>query len=434
VTSAQSDVLELIMGDRLPVHRATTRAISGLWLQMEGGIIDPTTNAKVPGLPVGYAGRRRSGGIFVFDEFPFYNAGIISNTNKIVLGLVGHRKSSFVKCEISRGCQVGYRHLVTDLKGEYTRLAASIKGSRVLRFGANTDLYVNALDPTMDLHTQVELVTSLARSALMRDKDRLNVVELTLLWEAIRASHEAPSGEIALLTDTVRYLFEPSLSMVKAMHKTQEEVKAQGYDLALALQRYTAGDLMGMFHHPTTPGLLEESPLTVLNLEALTGDAAVAMIILLNFFTQSVWGRKNASVRFHKVYHDEAWDLARYPGFIDSVRRAFKLSGTWGVCNTLVAHHSTNLKRSSSNAGVDDLLPDTGTKILYAQDPGELSKAAEDLSLNESELERIPRFDPGFALWKLGNRPGIEVEHIVWPEERRLVETRHHIKGALADV
>ncbi len=431
--SGFADFLQLLFGDRLPIHRATTPHISGLYPMLtESGIIDPRTGRKVPGLPVGYAGRERTGGMFFYDPITWYQAGITSNTNTVVLGKIGARKSTRVKCEIHRGSALGYRHLVTDRKGEYNLLADDIEGSKVLRFGGNTKLFVNVHDPSMDMPTQHELVASLGRTALV-DRDVLNVVEHTLLWEAIRAAHENPHGPVPLMPDTVHYLFEPTDNMVQAMHKTRQEVQDQGYQLALALQRYTRGDLQGMFHHPTTPGLLTNAPLIVFNLEKLEEAAAVAMIIVLNFFTQSDWGRRDSSVRIHKVFHDEAWDLARYPAFVDSIRRAFKLSGTWGVANTVVAHHKANFDRAG-NPAILDLIADSDITQSYVQDDAELKATAPELGLTDAEVARIPELKEGVSIWKIGDLPGIEVEQEVWPEERPLVETRHKLKGELADV
>ena len=134
-------------------------------MQAESGIIDPRTRAKVRGLPIGYCGRDRSGGIFYFDPVQLYQAGIVQNTNVKVFGKIGNRKSAGAKIEICRGINAGYNHLATDRKGEYT-LLVNAKGGKVLRFGVDTDTFINPLDKVMDHNTQVELIANMTLTAL----------------------------------------------------------------------------------------------------------------------------------------------------------------------------------------------------------------------------------------------------------------------------
>ena len=430
---ATRDVLQFLAGDRLPVFRATSRHLSVAYpLQAESGIIDPRTRSKVLGLPAGYSGRDKSGGIFYWDPVQFYQAGIVQSTNVMILGKIGNRKSAQVKMEILRGVVAGYNHLATDLKNEYTLVANAIPGSKILRFGIDTGMFINALDGVMDHNTQVDLVAAMALTAMGNgrgNKTELDIIELSLLDQAIVAAHAHPKGRVAILPDAVEWLFEPSEEMALAMHRPVEFLREQGYKMALALRRLTEGDLRGMFHKETTPGLFDPTPLLVLNCEALKGEAAVIMVILINFFTQSQQRRKDKAARFHKVYHDEAWDLAIYPAFIDSVRKAFKVGGTWGVSNTIVAHHLSNLYRSGAGEAVKDLTADSGTKVLYQQDRAELEASAEELGLTRNEVNRIVDLPPGTAIYKIGNLPGIEVEQVAWPEELPLLETRHLLRG-----
>jgi hypothetical protein len=350
---ALQDYFQLLAGDRLPIFRATTPHLSAVYpLQAESGLIDPRTGHKVLGLPMGYCGRARSGGVFYYDPVQIYQAGIVQDTNRKVFGMVGNWKSAGLKIEIDLGVEVGYNHLVTDRKGEYTLLAESILGAKVLRFGSDTTLFINPLDKVMDHNTQLDLVAAMALTAMADGRPGLDIVERSLLDQAIRAAHAHPKGRVAILPDLVECMFEPTKEMVQAMHRPVEVLREQGYKMALGLQRLTVGDLRGMFHEETTPGLFDVTPLLVLNCEALKGDAAVIMIILINFFTQGMQRRNDPASRFHKVFHDESWDLAAYPAFVDSVRRAFKLGGTWGVSNTIVAHHKSNLDRLRNNGAV----------------------------------------------------------------------------------
>jgi hypothetical protein len=435
MTATITDKLEFLAGDRLPVFRATSRHLAALnpWFA-ETGLINKRTGQKALGLPVGYCGRERSGGVFYYDEYHLYQAGILHNPNVKVFGEIDHRKSTGVKCMIYRGAACGYNHLVTDRKGEYTKLAEAIPGSKVLRFGEGSKVFINPLDNSMDLNTQRELVASMTITAMGGNRTSLNIKESSLLMEAIIDAHRGFSGksisDVATLPVVVEKLLNPSEEMARAMSRTVDYLKEEGYEMALALRRLTDTDLRGMFHQPTTPGLFnEDTPLLVMNCEGVTGESAVIMVILINFFTQSQWGRANSNMRFHKVIHDESWDLAAYPGFVESVRRAFKLGRTWGVANWIIAHHKSNLDRSGSSDAIKDLIADSDTTISYKQDEAELSATADDLGLNKAEVARIVQLPPGTALYKIGDQPAIEVEQVVWDAERPLVETSHLMHG-----
>ena len=144
------EILEFLAGDQLPVQRATSRHLSAVNpLFAESGLIDPRTQSKAIGLPWGYCGRERSGGLYFYDEYRLYQARLLHNPNVKVFGEIDHRKSSGVKCMIYRGAACGYNHLVTDRKGEYTALADAIPGSKILRFGEGTNLFINPLDKAM---------------------------------------------------------------------------------------------------------------------------------------------------------------------------------------------------------------------------------------------------------------------------------------------
>ncbi len=430
MTVTTADVLQLLAGDRLPVFRTTSNHLSAAFpFQSESGIIDPRTGRKVLGLPMGYCGKERSGGIFFWDLVQLYQAGLIRNTNVKILGEIGERKSSGVKEEIYLGVPCGYNHMVTDRKGEYTPLANAITGSKILRFGPKANIFINPLDEVMDRTTQYDLVASMALIALSSTRPDLDIVQKSLLEIAIDDAHLEPKGEVAVLPDVVERLFYPTPRMVEAMQKPLATVQEMGYELALALQRLTTGHLRGMFHEETTPGLFDETPLLVLNCEGLQGESAAIMIMLINFFTQGLWGGDNPTSRFHKIFHDEAWDLAKYPGFVDSLRGSFKLGSKKGVSNYIVAHHLSNLYRSGRDETIRDLIADSATTILYRQDEAELRRSAEELSLNEAEIQHIIKQRPGHALYKIGDLPGIPVEIVIWPEVRPLVETRPLFSG-----
>jgi hypothetical protein len=428
------DILEILLGDRLPVSKATSKHLAMLYPFMtECGLIDPRTGEKVPGIPIGNCGINESGGLIFFDEYELYQRGLITNSNVIVLGKLRSAKSGSIKQQIHRGAAMGFCYLVTDRKGEYGPLAKAIPGSKIIRFGEGSNVFINPLGRDFGEDVQNELLIAMTRIGLGRKNADLSVIEKSLLWQANADVHSRHTrGDLdPVLPELVDVLFNPTPGIVEGMHRSIEEVKDQGYEIGLALQRYTEKDLKGMFHQQTTPNLFtDETPLLVLDCQNVKGDAAVVVIMLINFFTQSQWARNNSLHRIHKIFHDEAWDLAAYPGFVESVRRSFKLGGTWGVSNYVIAHHLSNFDRSTGgDEAIKDIIADSDTKILFRQDENELRNSALELGVTEAEIQYIIQQQPGQALYKIGELPGIPVTHTLWPEEREFTETRHLLLG-----
>lgn len=437
--------LEYLMGDQLPIQRSTTPHLSALSpLFGESGIIDRRTGRKVPGLPIGKAGRHGFAGAFGFDPYMLHaatgldGAPIIHNLNMIILGLIGMGKSALVKQLIYLSCAAGYSTIVTDIKGEYDRLAAAIPGARILSFGDKRQkqkLYINPLDPNIPEPIQRELIAALALAVMGENRAELNVEEKGVLKAAIRDAKRhygvgedgLPSG-VPVLAVVVEKLFEPTADMAREQRESQEFLRNVSRPMALALKELTDGDLKGMVDQPTSIGFWDETPLLVVNCKDLNDDQLPVMVITINFFTGSQFGKSNAWGRFQWVWHDETWRLAGIPGFISSLRAAFKLGRSEGVANGIVFHHLENLWRSSQEAIVKDLIGDADTRIIYQQNEFELGLSREALQLTDSDVERILQLPAHTALWKIGKRT-LEVEHHLVPELAQVIQTGHLTKG-----
>ena len=437
--------LEYFMGDRLPIQRATTlhlRALNPLW--GESGIIDKRTGKKVPGLPIGKAGRNGSAGSFSFDPYMFHaargldGAPIIHNLNVIILGLIDMGKSALVKQLVYLACAAGYSCLVTDIKGEYGPLVRAIPGAKELKFGDSEEdekLSINPLDKNIPDEIQRELIASLALATMGEGRSELNIEEKGVLWAAIRDAKrhygvgaDGLASDIPVLAAVVDKLFDPTPEMAKEHHESQEFLRQTGRAMALGLKQLTEGDLVGIVDKPTSHGFWADTPLLVLNCKDLSDDKLPIMVIAANYLTSSQFGKSNSWGRFQWVWHDETWRLAGIPGFVSSLRASFKLGRSEGVFNGIVFHHLENLWRSSQQAIVKDLIGDADTRIIYQQNRFELGLSSEALQLSEEEQARIPNLPAHTALWKIGKR-SIEVEHVLVPELEQVIQTGHLAKG-----
>jgi hypothetical protein len=440
--------LRFLAGDRLPIQRATSDQLAALnFLMAESGWRNKFTGQRVRGIPVGWFGEDRSGGVAEFDVFQLLQAKVIGNTNIKVFGEPNNHKSGDSKVEVFRGSMIGYNHLVTDRTGEWTAVHNAISGSKVFKFGPHAEYFINPVDnAAMSLSEQRTLVAALAITAIGtrngHDLVELEVDEKSLLLQAIKAAHAKyghsdngmPAG-IATLADVVYKLFNPTQDMAQAMHlstasedvdKSIISLKELGKSMAYGLARLLDEDdeLYGMVHKETTVGLWQDTPLLVMDCTGAKGEAAVIMTILIDHFTRSQQMRYNARFRFHHRIHDEAWDLAYYPAFIDSVRDDFKQSGKRGVSVRMIAHAPQNLYRSTNNKAVGDLMSDSDVTIIYRMRKTDLDESAEALKLNSTEKSIVLRLDPGFALYKLGDEPGVVVERNHWAEEDKFIHTR----------
>jgi hypothetical protein len=157
------------------------------------------------------------------------------------------------------------------------------------------------------------------------------------------------------------------------------------------------------------------------------------MMVMLNFLLYDVVDSgKNAAKKFDFIVHEEAWHLVKMPPYLESMVRLYKLGNSEGISSKLVSHHPSNLYGLTNREQVDALLADAGTNILFRLDATEANNYAERLRLNEVELEVVTKqLKPGEALYKVGDLPGIRVQHTIsnHPRLRKVRETRGQLKG-----
>lgn len=430
------DMLALATGNGLPVVRDVTPNLSVFNpLYVESGLIDPRTGRKIGGIPLGYCGPKRSGGLFWFDPNEMYRAGVVQDLNWMVFGITGYRKSSMIKHMIFRGVRdpFNYRFCVVDRKeNEYAPIAAAIEGSRTLRFGEGTNHFINPLDRVMDFDTQKNLLKALLVVAIGENQD-LGIEQSRLLSEALRAVHAEITHRPIVLQDLSDKLREPTPEMALKLDSTVEQIKQQGRKMFLGLSELIDGDYRGMFHEPTTPGMFDAVPLLVLDCSNVEDEKAVLMSILINFFTMSMNKSVDASRRFNFVPHDEAWGMAKHGVYVDSLRTSFKIGRTLGISVGVVTHHFSNLIRSGGKEAVKDLMSDSSTMIIFRQDPGELESLAPLMDLSDREAELATTLEPGFAIFKVRGKQGIEIEIVAWDEELPLIRTSQKIEQSHYD-
>lgn len=443
--------LRFLCGALPTTFRATTAHVSGLrTARFESGIIDPETGLKALGLPIGFIGESRSGGLFGFDEFEFYRIGVVKSLNAIVVGEVGNWKSSSLKFLTYLSSIAGYNTLVTDMKGEWSELLPVIPGSLRIRIrpskdqkekkdfvqkedpGTTEQIFLNAIDPAFDRATQRRLLTELVLVCMGGGREHLTTEESRVLWEGTLEAKRLASeeGRVAVLPDLVELLFDnPTEGMCTKLRMTEEEIKMCARPMAQGLQRMTDedGDLFGIFHLETTHGLFEPRLLLIMDCEDLEGDELLVAAMLISFISRVL--NKRGKKRFHRFIFDESWKLAANASFVESLRAGEKFGGSEGAAYWIVAHSLTNFYESKNEAGIKDIIGDSEIKFIFAQSLKDLDASQKDLQITDTEKKIIANLDPGHCLLKIGRRRGILLEFDAWPEILKALETRGLIRG-----
>ena len=418
---------------RLPAHQVTTRNLGAAYPL----VAEPGLGHR--GVLIGHD---LLGGSFVYDPFELYADGVLSNPNMVVFGQIGRGKSAFVKTYLWRQAVFGRRAWVVDPKGEYGALAAAW-GVRPVALRPGGGVRLNPLDPGPGTEwapgtdegdrRQVELLASLAAACLGRTLNPRERVAVDLALGAVGRRAGVPT-----LPAVVEALLDPSPEAAASIRTDRTTLVEDGRDVALELRRLVHGDLRGMFDGPTTRGLDLSGPLVVLDLSALYNSAALGVLMACaTAWLQAALARQAAAgavgAAHVLVVVDEAWAILANLGVARWLQASWKLSRAYGVANVAVLHRLSDL-HSVGGAGseqvglAEGLLADSETRVVYAQPPGEVARAAELLSLSETEADLLTQLRRGVGLWKVGRRAFL-VEHLVGPSEHTLVDTDRAMAG-----
>lgn len=394
-----------------PTHRAHNVTT------FHAGSIFPSGGDSL-GLPAVYVGDDvLGGGAFAFDEFLGYNASprVLSSPNMVVVGMVGHWKSSLSKTMIYR--QVGMfgderQAWVLDPKGEYGPLTEAM-GCRSIALSPGGKLRLNPLDPVGGWAVQSSLLSAVAAAALRRP---LGPVEEAGAREALLyviernkagASHGQPT-----IPDVAETLLRPPARVAEQLNMSPEDMTSACRDVALALSRLVAGDLRGMFDGPTTPGLGVDGRMVHLDLSAVYDSAALGVLMTCTaawMRAQMDAARAAGVTRLMHVVYDEAWRMLAQESTAAWMQESTKLSRSLGRAVRLIMHRLSD-PLAAGDAGsrvaqlAEGLLSECETVVMYRQPPQELERLQRMVGLTDRERETVGKLPPGVALWRVGSR------------------------------
>src|SRR3954451_2508858 len=124
---------------RTPAHRATTRNLQALY----PFVVDSGLGSR--GV---YVGRQTgSDASFVHDPWQHYQAGVVTNPNMLLAGVIGRGKSALAKSLALRMTAFGVRVYVPgDPKGEWCAVARALD-VQPIPLGRGLPARINPLDP-----------------------------------------------------------------------------------------------------------------------------------------------------------------------------------------------------------------------------------------------------------------------------------------------
>ncbi len=419
-----------------PAHETTTRHLGALYpfVSEPGLVVDDASGGHGGGVLVG---RDVLGGTFTYDPFELYRRGALTNPNMVVIGQIGRGKSAFVKTYLWRLAAFGRRAWVVDPKGEYGALARAWGVDPVaLRPGGSVRL--NPLDavPAADglgpddedvARQRCELLASLCAASLGRP---LLPAERSALDVAVADGEHGGGPTLPTVVDA---LLHPVQRSARTVGTDVSGLAADGRNVALELRRLVAGDLRGMFDGPTSPGLRLDAPLVVLDLSAVYHSGALGILMTCaTAWLQAGLGGVGATGGVVVVV-DEAWAILANLSVARWLQSSWKLSRARGVSNVAVLHRLSDLETSgavgSEQVGLArGLLADSETRVVYAQPPSEVERAAPLLGLSSTEAELVPHLRRGVALWKVGTRSFL-VQHRLSSHESAIVDTDARMDG-----
>ena len=381
-----------------------------------------------------------------FDLHELHRAEVIGSPNMVVTGEIRSAKSSLLKTVAFRGIPFGQRFYVTDVKGEYDRLAAAA-GIVPLRIGPGLGTVMNPLAGIARHDGQLVdewLQVQRARRLLLLEGlleiqlgDALTEAERSLLEYALDAVTRATDG-----TSPDRMPTPTLSSVLEAMGRPQQwqhRLDSLNYDLPtftadsrrvrLALERLISGVLGGIFDGPATSNTRIDFAAAgaILDLRAVrTSDQMTAMAMTCaQSWLESELTRPGAPTRV--CIYDEFALIARHLGLVRRMREQLKLARALGTANILAFHRFSDLAASGSADSEQvriarGLIEDTGVRVSYRQPAGSLDAAREFLGTTDVETELLGNLRRGVGLWKIGNRSYV-IKHQLSAYERDMVDT-----------
>lgn len=371
-----------------------------------------------------------TGNPFSYGPFQSYLEAKV-NPNVTVIGTIGSGKSSLLKTLISRHTALGNRAVYIDPKGESERLVEALDGGvddkhRAMRvqLAPGGENCINPFDAPDTEHGDLA-AQSIANIIGAKLNRALTEVEQAALTVAVTATRETKPEPI--LSDIHHGLLNPSEELASRIGFRPEQLTEASLDMATAVWNLCEGPLGGMFDGKTTIDVNWDARLISFDLSGIQNDDVATRIVMaaVASWVQPILRQRDGIKRLMVV--DEAWHLLTNVTLARWIQANYKLSRQYGVSNVMAIHRVSDLQSGQVSAEATSiafgLLVDSGTKIIYRQEPEQLDLLKSTFHLNRSEIEAIRYMRPHAGLWKVGGTTPVVVQHQVTAAELVMVDT-----------
>lgn len=420
-----------IAGLRLPPHRASTADLQAIYPWMADGGVGPI------GQIVGH--NLLGNSVFAYDPWDWYDAGLMTNPNGLIMGEIGSGKSSLVKTMVSRGFEHGRGAAITDPKGEYDDLASHL-GFTPIYLGPGCAARLNPFDlaaggnedPARAQDRHLEMLQALATGVLRRELTeaeralcRIAVAKITGGYlEPVVGLDGTPGVAVRpgsklrtpLITEVMDAMMSPDPNLVGELPISAGELRDKTADLIMGCRRLIDGDLRGMFDEPTNIDVDMAGRFLSVNIEAVLRQRPEALPLVR--ICSAAWLRAAiASRRLRRyVLSDEAWaDLTI--GTLRWHQAAWKLARSDLSANLVVFHKPGDILTAGDAGSEKDslarsLIADAGTVVLYHQKADQVDLLRGAFGLTDAQIEWVLRLRRAQALWQVDGRRSFLVQHV----------------------
>jgi hypothetical protein len=253
-----------------------------------------------------------------------------------------------------------------------------------------------------------------------------------------RATGEDRGGKLPdpLVKDVLSHLWNLDELDATELHvptkaRLVEEVREAG----TALRNLLEDTLAGLFDGATSAPLDFAQAIQTVDVSRLEGRGDEALALVLSCL--SSWGQaaiddpsRGPSEPPRLVVRDELWRSMRYAPLVRKLDADLRLSRAQGAIQIMATHRLADAEAAAEATVARHLVSSCSVHVMLAQDVGELSTLADEVSLTEAERQMIASWNAahiGRGLWHIGQGRAYVIQGVLSATESELFFTNERM-------
>lgn len=321
----------------------------------------------------------------------------ISNYNGFIVGPSGSGKSFMVSDKIISEYAQGDRIIIIDMMRSYDRVCKMLKG-RFISYERMEDLSFNpfCVKENMDYEDWRDFKQFIVNLlfACWKKKD-VNPAELTTFRNAVNDFYTLHTKENDL--DSVNF---SALYDFFDSHRKEYSDYADIGNFLFVTAKYNKGGSHELLLNGKKNLDISDDTFVVFEMEKVLSDDEtkdVVIAVVLNFISRMVLTNKQTGGSKFRLYIDEAWNFMKVPKVRDFIGYAYRVFRKFDSAACLIVQNISDLFMTQKSEGDDkpkddvaeEIVNNSGTKILLQHDVGYIRKHGADIGLNTKEIEMI---------------------------------------------